>query len=737
MSYSESHQILWQNSKFVSRVCIFVCAIFAVRPYFVFLSSSSIIPPSLYGDYGSLQLPLREFLRSEILAGRLPLWIPYLGCGMPLHASQQASLMYPLLTPFVVLFGANVGIKFSIFLHVLIAYSGQFLLCRKFGISVFASCFAGIVVAQSGFITSHLMVGHITVVVAYCWLPWLIVAILNLSRQPSPRSAAVLALVTIMLVLSHPQIAYYAALLGFVCAIASLRSIPSSLQRKRYVIWLTFGIVLALLVIAVQAFPTIELLRDGMQTSVRKSSNFASSFSLDPTELSRFVVPRINGLPFASSFLFDPNDAFHEETPYVGILPLLLFLYAISREKAKTWEMMVGLFVLFAMLISLGDSTPFFNLAKTWIPGFSLFRCPGRIFALTSILIPLIAASGLDRLVDQTKPAGGLRAIALAICLFLISNVLGWYILKDMELLFSSEYKEHFWMCGFREVQIAAVLIAVSCFVLWSFARSKKNQWIPATMLIALLVVDLEYSSAASIQLTEAQPRILPSYVTENITQYRFFDASNESFGIENQLRYSKMVSAAIAQSAPMLGANEGGVFPESMQRLHRAIARRPDDLLPIASCRFILHPNQKWEELSGTIDRIRFIPEDDSPVASIPIEEIRLNNIPKDTGFKYEVLYEDSGRLILNVDCPTAGIVGVGDTYFPGWNCEIDGHQISILPLHEVFRCVKMGTGKHRVEFIYDPPSFEIGKWFALLGIAGILGCLLRRDPIIDEVTR
>src|SRR5438132_1149899 len=78
-------------------------------------------------DYYGYQLPTREFVRQELLAGRFPLWIPTIGNGLPLHAGQQASLCYPLLTPLLVVLPANNALRVAVFLHLLLAFAGLYL----------------------------------------------------------------------------------------------------------------------------------------------------------------------------------------------------------------------------------------------------------------------------------------------------------------------------------------------------------------------------------------------------------------------------------------------------------------------------------------------------------------------------------------------------------------------------------------------------------------------------------
>lgn len=68
-----------------------------------------------------------------------------IGCGTPLHASQQAAVAYPLVTPLILIFSANFGLRLSLVLHAVIGFAGQFLLARRLGLPRYASRFAALV----------------------------------------------------------------------------------------------------------------------------------------------------------------------------------------------------------------------------------------------------------------------------------------------------------------------------------------------------------------------------------------------------------------------------------------------------------------------------------------------------------------------------------------------------------------------------------------------------------------
>ena len=65
---------------------------------------------------------------------------------------------------------------------------------------------------------------------------------------------------------------------------------------------------------------------------------------------------------------------------------------------------------------------------------------------------------------------------------------------------------------------------------------------------------------------------------------------------------------------------------------------------------------------------------------------------------------------------CP--GLVVAGDSYYPGWRARVDGERRPVQELYAV-RAVRVGAGRHTVEFRYRPASVYWGFGLTLLGFS------------------
>jgi hypothetical protein len=79
-----------------------------------------------------------------------------------------------------------------------------------------------------------------------------------------------------------------------------------------------------------------------------------------------------------------------------------------------------------------------------------------------------------------------------------------------------------------------------------------------------------------------------------------------------------------------------------------------------------------------------------------------------------------DVNHLSLNVDTPSEGYVYFGDGYSKHWQAFVDGKPAKIEKTNINFKAVQTPSGKHRVEFRYDPVLFRYSLY--LYGIGNLL---------------
>jgi hypothetical protein len=684
------------------------------------LPGDLVVTDSVFCDYGSYQLPVREFARAEFLSGRFPLWTPYLGCGMPLHAGQQASLCHPLLTPFVLLFGANYGLRAGLVLHLGIASVGAYLLARELVLTQWAAALAALVVTWGAFPVMHLMEGHVTIVVGYAMVPWSLLALTRLLRLPTRLRAAQFSVIFACLMLSgHPQVPYYVLLFSLFWGIGALAFGARRVSCLRSVGCWCAGMTCAFLLAAVQNIPVLELINNGFPSSERGSQEYASQYSMDARDIARLFVPNAMGNPLCGIERYDKADYFHERIGYVGVLPLFLAMYGFTRGTTVRWQWGALVLLLFGLTVAFGKNTPLFDLFGQAIPGLWLFRCPGRVFSVLTVLIAIPAAKGLDVWATRAR-AARLSDVAIvgAACVVLVLGVsaASWRIDWDT---YTEYARQHLlWELGTSALTIIVAVTILLC------PRQRLSCSLCYLGVLGATIVDLGDHAFGNFSLEPRQHWAaagVRSMPFERNADFRVVDHTNFRFS-HGSLTYSKIVPRLIETHTSSLVTNEGGLLPSSLSRLHLAVEQHPRVALAISSCNYLCSPTgDLWEPLSGSLPRIRFVPQACCNLIAMPIGDLRLEDVEslrESQAGSVSIVHEDPQKLELDVAVAADGALVVADLFYPGWHCEIDGLSVPIEPAHGVFRAVCLKGGEHRVVFNYRPGSFRAGMWCMAFGL-------------------
>jgi hypothetical protein len=305
-------------------------------------------------DLRYYHLPLADFVARSLARGELPLWSPYVYCGMPLYANLTAQTFYPPALLTFTLSNLTGGerllywLEWQIVLHVVAAGIFAFLLLRKLGCGP-AAALAGASVFQLGsFFASQAQ--HLGAVNAAAWLPLSWLAVVELAARIRWNWTAALAVsLTMSLLAGFPAVTAVAAASSLLLA---LLLATTGRARKALPGVVVLALVWAAALAAVQLLPTAELARLSV---ARYRADFLDRGGVPAAALISLILPNYYGIfdlakysgPWEPTFLY----------LYCGIPGLVLALggAAIRRNPHAA---IYGAMTLISALGMLGSSTP-------------------------------------------------------------------------------------------------------------------------------------------------------------------------------------------------------------------------------------------------------------------------------------------------------------------------------------------------------------------------------------------
>ena len=363
-----------------------------------FQPNGLVYPPS--GEYSDLTITFWPNILFNVQAvrqdGQLPLWRPWIMGGSPYWGNPQSGMFYP---PNVVFFLLPAALGFSLlaWFHLIWTGWGMYRLLRQgFALSPWASLLAAMTWMLAPKAFAHLGAGHLGIVYAAAWWPWVIAEGVLAWRRRSPTRAALSAAALAMEGLTHPQIA---ALTAGTLAITLLylawveHSLTSWRSWRAFWPWVP---VLSLLTAPVW-WPLIRLL------PYLTRAGATAMYALSPARA-------ILGL------FWGQRASPHEATVYLGLLPLWLAPLAWHRDQRKGAWLALLLALLGVGLSTVGGSIP-------WLA--PLMRVPARAWFMVVFAGALLAGRGAEAVLLPLSVPGRQRWTRAVLALALTGVLLG------------------------------------------------------------------------------------------------------------------------------------------------------------------------------------------------------------------------------------------------------------------------------------------------------------------------
>ncbi len=333
------------------------------------------IPRTDYSDAAISHYPAALFLRQSVLErGQFPLWRETILGGQPFAANPLNKTAYPLQW-LVLIFPPDIHLDVMIALHLLIAGWGMGRWARALGLRAEAVSFSALAYALAPRLVAHLGAGHLDVVYALAWFPWLMMAVHDAVVQPGNRLLTILrlGLFAALVLLADVRVSLFAF------ALAAAYGVEQALRihRLRARLWLASAVVPFLLLTASLLLPLL-----GWQSSLTRGALTPGNASLGSMQLGQWSG--LLGLPVYGGS--------HEGLAYVGLTVLVLAVIAVLAEPRRHRFFLIV--ILIAALYALGSNGLLWSGLARLFPPLVWFRVPSRAWLVIALLAPLLAGYG-------------------------------------------------------------------------------------------------------------------------------------------------------------------------------------------------------------------------------------------------------------------------------------------------------------------------------------------------------
>lgn len=725
-------------------------------------------------DFLRYYFPTRYFASCWMKQGIIPLWDPYLFCGIPFLANLKSAIFYPLSIIYYI-FPFYIGFKIFIMIHFFLSSLFTYLLMRDLKLHLSACLLSAIIY---GFNPSFMSVD---IVAFTCVITWFPLGFLLLNRllisQTKFWYLVGLGLVLGMQYLCGSPDTFGMGLIGyFLFAIA--KSLFLFKEQGLLIKFKTFGFFLisGLIAIGLTLFELIPFLEMLFYSSRAKPMiyNQAVAWSLNPVDILTLFIPltKWGNLWFGQGML---------RSCYMGILSIVLILIAFLYTKGRLalfWKLLF----LGYIVIALGNYLPVYPFLYNYLPGLSLMQHPVKLFSLCVLSGAVLAGLAFNQLLEDIKRY---HLIIFSIFgLFFLSLLLFILVLPDKTIiLFLSDY------CGAIHNLIKQwylenlILFISSCtflligtilffLVYYGFI----NKGVLAICIVSFVLFDLFLVSYSNRMFLDQQLYYEQSaplkFLKKDTSFYRFIHNLSllQAYSqTKATLRYDEFIKEVIHVLTPNISLfyqlfNADGYDGFKIKDYYTFLTlsrigqfNNAIRLLSMANVKYILSDEEipeivrlvykdnllKIYQIPDCLDRAFFVPNaivvkdrekilkhlihpDFDPTKDVILEEVAPIKTQIDSNKAYsrvQIKEYQPNKVKINASCNQTGFLFLSDTYYPGWKAYVDAKETKIYRANYTFRAIVLPAGQHQIEFVYSPWSFKFGVLGSLLTLIILIG--------------
>lgn len=630
--------------------------------------------------------PWLVWARSELRAGRLPLWNPHQLAGSPFWSNGQAAPLFPLHLLFDLL-PLQLGFMLLPWLRLMLGGLGSFLLARELGLSGRAASVAAVIYPLCGMSTSFLL---FPLANSLCLVPWVLLAVERLAAGRSGWGLLGI-LAGAQLLSGHPETVAFTAVLSAIYLL--VRGAKLSAWGHLGIGWGIGGMVAA-----VALLPFLFTLLE--------SSKWLEAGPTGPPPLRvvfdlqlRVVLPELFGHPARDTWWGPFN--YDATAVYAGALCLPLAIAGLWRARREAAWRGVAAVGLFSFLAAYQLPGIYHLLAALPVLHKALFH----YFLLgVELALALLAAAGFEEWL-----AGRRRGLAIGGGIYLGLLGLVWW-------RFAPGWSER----GLLTTELVWTMGGIAAFLaLW--LKRAPWPWVPAVFVLDLLLAHT--ASVPGLAMSRFYPR---GEAIEFLAQQ-----AGRVAGLDHALRPNAAMVYGLDDAR-----GEDPLKLERYERISQELTGERD---------LFFEPIRRWD--SPWLDQlgVRWVlagPEQEAPDPSWQLAHRsaeariyeRLTALPRvrwhgELGENLPSVEQHlPGRWEVRWQHEREGLLVIAEAWDAGWRATIDGRPVSIERVDGFFLGVRAGPGAERLELRYLPRGFLIGVAVSLLGLGAITAEMIGR---------
>lgn len=701
-----------------------------LAPYLFPAPTPLIYPESALGtDLPREIWPLAHFIKQALAQGtELPLWRPYLLSGAPIAGHPISPLFYP---PhwLVLALPIPLALNLDVALHLVWMGIGAYLYLRlESQVRWQAALAGGLIFSVSPKWIAHLSGGHLPMIAALSWWPWIWLAWSRYLGAPQSRWLLVAGVGFASQILNHGT--FFAMSLSAVAVLCLWKLMLSRLAMLRRVAlgWLV-SLGTAVSLGAVHLAPFLFLV--GHSTRAGISEEQAAFGSLPPPLILNVLLPP--QLKFPEWFLY----------PGAGAISLALVGLVLIKSRRK-W--IASAVILTGILLALGSHTPIFGIMYRYLPGYSVLRVPARWWLISLSAIALLAAWGLDEWLTSAQRPKRLRLI-------LFTSALFYGLIGGLAVIFNQSI-------GYAIFPSTLLMATISILLMGRDASWK------LAMITIVILLDLWWSAEFLIRpeaeagLIDSDPvitllqeaaargeRSLAPYGGVSMSDLAAFDLratdGYDSFALDH---YAQLLTfaggcdffgyaAAVPATAGLpRAAAQCPTFepePQILRMLNVRYILLPDRTeIPQSNLTFISEGLYVYELPGGfgrgfgvgqgTVHDPQACPDALASIdlSSTAIVEVELPFEPGSNGPQVLRSRRTTNAEDFSVRVEEPGLLVRSEAWAPGWTATIDGRSADVLKVNCSLQGVWLQPGDEEVIFQYAPKGFKAGLLISLAAV-------------------